>query len=164
MAARWRDTWRTRLRAWCARRASWRPRPRTTSAVRALRGRRLGSAPNGDGAPEMDGRTSPDTSRATGAALADEGAKGVMMVDSPPHQPQKTNIYTCVYIHIACAKKKRHFEMTFCCAEKGVQIMAQTWRNSFVRGKLHLDSATTPTRLGHDSARRPCKKSRFCRV
>ena len=37
----------------------------------------------------MDGRTSPDTSRATGAALADEGAKGVMMVDSPPHQPQK---------------------------------------------------------------------------
>ena len=41
-------------------------------------------------APEMDGRTSPDTSRATGAALADEGAKGVMLVDSPPHQPQKT--------------------------------------------------------------------------
>ena len=30
-----------------------------------------------------------NTSRATGAALADEGAKGVMLVDSPPHQPQK---------------------------------------------------------------------------
>ena len=25
----------------------------------------------------------------TGAALADEGAIGIMMVDSPPHQPQK---------------------------------------------------------------------------
>ena len=30
-----------------------------------------------------------NTSRATGAALADEGAKGVMLDDSPPHQPQK---------------------------------------------------------------------------
>ena len=28
-------------------------------------------------------------SRATGAALADEGAKGVMLVCSPPHQPHK---------------------------------------------------------------------------
>ena len=45
--------------------------------------------PRGGESSERTEEPQADTSRATGAALADEGVKGVMLVDSPPHQPQK---------------------------------------------------------------------------
>ena len=59
--------------------------------------------------PGEDGRTSNRCCRATEAALADEGAKGVMLVDSPPHQPhKKEKKYT-----ISACRYRKHINFVF---------------------------------------------------